>query len=842
VAIAIALGVAGGGLQAQGVVPTLSPSAETIRWEDGVGLADAWLYGGRLGFDFGPIAAVRGYYLAQPHVDTRLGFLPPLSSTGTQPDDQRVGLSAYGAEVLLRLSSGVVVPFIKTGGGVLRFDPDTGATFSQVNLRYGGGVQFRIARTARAEIFAEQSRFRLDRYALAPGGRESALYPVDQGAGKLRSALSIGAGVGIAIGGDRRSYGERQAIRWSVASVPIEPFAGRLMFDDDALGEPTLVGVRSGIDIGNYVGLRGFYWHGVTRSFDATRPLRSYGGEAQFNFTSVRGPAPYLIAGAGRLDFKPGYAQAPAPNPPDATALILGGGVGLRLTDQFRLNVAARDFVLSSVSLQDVASTGELSHNWLLSAGLTFSIGRGRRGIQLVRETATSAPVAVAVAPGDTMLVVAVDTARRAISAMGEREDTVVVAVRGRSAQDSVHERTISAMPDDSSARPVLKETRERSRSYLSSRTTTVPVPIEGEIYIRYGPPETPSALQPVARQSGAGDSSVVRREAEAEQDSDGSTARRQREDVLVERIVMRVNGHIDSLFRTGRAVDTSMIARIVARELARSVDSELSRVVERQVAATLHQELPALLSRELSRRSDDMRSDRPVVMSPQLAPLETTRPAAPSPVAIEMRTDTLVDSSAVVRLRARADSLEVATLRQADERAAAESLASSARDAARAAEERAAAAEASRFDALRSLNRLMSDVAEIRDSDLGLTIVFGQGLFATGSAALSGRAQSEMGAVAALLALYPDHSVSIEGHTDATGDSLRNQQLSERRAESVRLALIARGIVQSRLTTVGYGALRPIGDNGTATGRARNRRAEVIILGAQRPTAVQRQ
>ncbi len=75
-----------------------------------------------------------------------------------------------------------------------------------------------------------------------------------------------------------------------------------------------------------------------------------------------------------------------------------------------------------------------------------------------------------------------------------------------------------------------------------------------------------------------------------------------------------------------------------------------------------------------------------------------------------------------------------------------------------------------------------------------------------------------------------PDAKVEIGGHTDATGSTSYNQALSERRAVAVRDALIARGADAANLTAVGYGESRPIADNNTREGRARNRRTEFKV------------
>lgn len=73
--------------------------------------------------------------------------------------------------------------------------------------------------------------------------------------------------------------------------------------------------------------------------------------------------------------------------------------------------------------------------------------------------------------------------------------------------------------------------------------------------------------------------------------------------------------------------------------------------------------------------------------------------------------------------------------------------------------------------------------------------------------------------------------TLRVEGHTDDTGNPAFNDQLSLRRAQAVRAAMIERGVAADRLVAAGLGQNRPIGDNATEDGRARNRRIEIRIV-----------
>ncbi len=85
---------------------------------------------------------------------------------------------------------------------------------------------------------------------------------------------------------------------------------------------------------------------------------------------------------------------------------------------------------------------------------------------------------------------------------------------------------------------------------------------------------------------------------------------------------------------------------------------------------------------------------------------------------------------------------------------------------------------------------------------------------------------------VVQLLKLNPQiHKVQVEGHTDAIGGDVGNQRLSESRAKAVVAYLVSKGVSHDRLQAVGYGRSRPIADNSTAEGRAKNRRTEFTVV-----------
>jgi outer membrane protein OmpA-like peptidoglycan-associated protein len=90
---------------------------------------------------------------------------------------------------------------------------------------------------------------------------------------------------------------------------------------------------------------------------------------------------------------------------------------------------------------------------------------------------------------------------------------------------------------------------------------------------------------------------------------------------------------------------------------------------------------------------------------------------------------------------------------------------------------------------------------------------------------------------VAGVLEAHPElTAVEVRGHTDSVGDDAHNMDLSQRRAASIRAWLLAHGIDGARVTARGYGETQPIADNGTAAGRAGNRRVEFVVTAREAP------
>lgn len=124
-----------------------------------------------------------------------------------------------------------------------------------------------------------------------------------------------------------------------------------------------------------------------------------------------------------------------------------------------------------------------------------------------------------------------------------------------------------------------------------------------------------------------------------------------------------------------------------------------------------------------------------------------------------------------------------------------------------------------------------LEKVAKTKRTENGILVELGSDiLFDVNSAALKASAIEQLTKVGDIVAKYGDDRVRIEGHTDSTGSNALNQKLSEERAGAVRTLLLSRGVQEAQITAVGLGETKPVADNASAEGRAKNRRVELHI------------
>ncbi|MEP6781407.1 MAG: hypothetical protein ABJC26_16030 [Gemmatimonadaceae bacterium] len=479
---------------AQGISYTLAPAAASLSWDKDLGLKNHSLYGGQGSIDFERLISLQGYYLTNNKINSAVDKLGLGGDLGNQLRNQRLEVRSYGANVIWKFWSGGIAPFLKTGGGIIELRPDSGRTSKQIALNAGGGIRFGANAPLFLDLFAEDMMLRVDRYALFSNGVGT--LPVDAQANHLRHNLLVGAAVGVPLGLNTNDREREMAsdMRWGLtgASLTLEPFAGRMQFADKGsnrnVADQDLAGLRAGIDVGRYVGLRGFYWRSTDNNFKRLTSLQSWGGELQFKLNSGQGLTPYLLAGAAQLDFRKDDSSAVALQGTNKASLILGGGVMMPLGERFALNASARDYVYGQGNGADsVSSPSDLRHNWMYSIGLRVSLG-GHSGSDAARRAVGREKSLTEKLRDDSLRMVAMH-AQMQEKMQGKMQPNVQASMRNGTRMSGEGQYMV-----DSTGRVTRLDSASAMNDSGRVMTTnrmgsviTLPAPTVGELYVRYG-------------------------------------------------------------------------------------------------------------------------------------------------------------------------------------------------------------------------------------------------------------------------------------------------------------------------------------------------------------------
>ena len=123
-----------------------------------------------------------------------------------------------------------------------------------------------------------------------------------------------------------------------------------------------------------------------------------------------------------------------------------------------------------------------------------------------------------------------------------------------------------------------------------------------------------------------------------------------------------------------------------------------------------------------------------------------------------------------------------------------------------------------------------IADVPQIKETERGPSLTLDNVLFDFDQTNLRSEAQPAIDLAASYLLEDPERNANIEGHTDSTGDSQYNHDLSLRRSSSVKAALLEAGVPEQRIEMAAFGEEQPIADNNDPLGRKANRRVEILF------------
>lgn len=458
--------------QVRGISYTFAPETGRIHFDRNAALQHDFVYGGAIGFGVGQYVELSALYLFNPAVQRNLSDLTgvhgSIRDALLELPGYDVALNMYGGRLRLNIGSSALVPFVTLGTGVLEFNADELNRSRHIYGSAGAGLQLTSSDRFALSVGAENIAYRYNLGATFFSEDDlAAVGLTPQNFGQtlvynwaLRAALKVYLG-GVAPGTmtdvdvalrDQLGGGLR-GLR-----LVVEPFYGSVDFNRDLNFAPgqRFGGIFSGIDMGPYVGLRGFYWRAMADSEVAFEDLQAFGGELRLALSTGRTLTPMITLGGGYLDVLENYEGRDGARPSGEAFVMGGGGIRVPFSDQIQVTGGFRMLLISSEGVDNLSQPSDIYLSTMLTGGIRFAVGG--------RAPSPTPPISEALAEPEDAREAELRRLRERIEELeGRRVDSVRVA--------------------DAQAAPGA------ARTYRSNQMVSIPVPEEGEIYIRYGPP-----------------------------------------------------------------------------------------------------------------------------------------------------------------------------------------------------------------------------------------------------------------------------------------------------------------------------------------------------------------
>jgi hypothetical protein len=609
---------------------TLEPMVSNVFSADNAAFHDSPLYGGALGLGFGRSFELSGEYLVNTGAEADLSRVDGLEGLV----DRSVDVQRYGGRMRVNLSSGQLQPYLTVGTGALRIDPEAADPSRTVYALGGAGLTYGVRNQYRVSVGGEMLSYRYDPVTTFLG-TESGFESEE----RLVRSPSLTASVSLFLGGrspteptvvDQRiqeQFGGGGLIRNT--QLFVNPFYGRIEFDD-ALNFPkdqNLAGVNAGVELGPYVGLRGFYWRATTGDdlldefAEGFEGMEMYGGELRLRLNAEfgRGFVPYATLGGGFLNVKGDYEEEIPEGtmaPSNRFFSMAGGGLEVPLTRSLKLSGGLRSLIMSDQNADGMDNGGDLQASLMYNAGIEFRIGGGgdRSPPPPADTPPPRMPEPMADEPEETPPEERVEeTIEEEAVALSPRQAQLLAEV------DSLRQDLERIRSERAPAPPAVAPTEAPTeQSSVSGRTITIPVPENGELYVRYGD----GSSAPVAM-SQRGDTVAVPRAAQA-----GPPAQ-----VSPEAVQRTVENAVAAALRadTTDALSDEAIDRIVQRAVQRALEEQAptaeqaldaeERQAQQQTIRRMEEDLADLRQRLREQSTDVMQARREAA----------TRPSAPS-------------------------------------------------------------------------------------------------------------------------------------------------------------------------------------------------------------------
>ncbi len=386
--------------QLKDVTFTLSPMIEHTWWNDNLTIDNSTFWGGRVGFGFGPMFEVRGYYQRSLDVQATLRSIDwkVTDDWAEKMVGSHVDMQRYGGELKLNLiKNRIFSPYFTVGGGVQRFtyqlpskeDPLALLDIKEEQLfgALGLGAKFRLSDRLDFTLEAKNNFFNVSdqSYYLNPN------YVLKEDENNRLHNWAAVASLDFYLGGMKadddelsRAYARLFSDGFSGMKFVLEPGGVYVDFHDTSLlTDQYFLGASAGIDFSSLVGIRAFYYQATEEpgkpSLDLSKNLAMYGGNLIARLNQPRGVTPYLLLGAGYMNVKEGYVvRGNLPAPPSSLFAMGGAGLEIPLSRYMALHgsVNALFSPERGTDAAEVLNPSQVKTSLMYQAGLRFNLGK----------------------------------------------------------------------------------------------------------------------------------------------------------------------------------------------------------------------------------------------------------------------------------------------------------------------------------------------------------------------------------------------------------------------------------------------------------------------------------
>ena len=375
--------------QTQDISVIVAPTVGYTSFHKNLNLGESPSAGVRAGFAVGPLFEVRGLWERSFNVKQ----IEKISSTK---------IERLGGELKLNLWSNMLLtPYVTAGAGVMKMKYNDAAVSKnyeekQLYTALGAGLKINLTKRVALALEAKDYIFNIN-----PNNRY-----LKTGVDGNKTLHNFGgqASLDFYLGGSLRSKDKvTRAFRntfgngFRGAKFVLEPGMAYLDFNDSSLFKDTyLLGGSAGIDFGQYLGLRGFYYQGTKNpnklDLNFGKELEMYGGNVIARLNVSRGVTPYLSLGAGYLNVKNTYTDAKGGHDAKKGWFALGGG-GLEVPLHRTVALYGEANVMlneqDNKEVSTITNPADVKTNWMFKAGLRFNLGaKSRNGERLYRNYA----------------------------------------------------------------------------------------------------------------------------------------------------------------------------------------------------------------------------------------------------------------------------------------------------------------------------------------------------------------------------------------------------------------------------------------------------------------------